>query len=289
MWKVDLPCDKNALEEVRTALTYKDGTPKHTLTPDEYTSLKELYEKYHDLLGIAHEELKGAEFSASTKAAIHDAYTEIQENGRLKSLRSALLLSTNYCPCCGILPADELDHHLPRSVYQLLALYSRNLVPLCHKCNNKKRTVTGINSTERFVHVYYDDVPLDVQFLQMNHSILNNALSFQFYIADVPALSPQLQTQMAFQMKRVNLNTRLKKEVNTFLTSFAVGLKMVYDAKKGAAVVRQFMLQNAAHFKDKFGLNDWRTVTLLTLGNCDVFCDGGFIKILGIDTLPRPL
>jgi 5-methylcytosine-specific restriction endonuclease McrA len=286
MWKVNLPSDTKALDQVKTALTYQDKTAKYSLTADEYVALGKIYKRYHALGGIAHDDLKGDGFSDATKAAIYNAYSEIQEAGRLKDLRSSLLLSTNYCPCCGILPADELDHHLPRSVYNLLALYSRNLVPLCHKCNNKKRTVTGINPAERFIHVYYDEIPHDVQFFRMQHSIINDALSFRFYIADIPELSEQLKVQMTFQIGRVKLNVRLKKEVNTFLSSFAVGLKMVYDVKKDAEAVKKFMLQNAALFKRNFGLNDWRTVTLLTLGNCPQFCSGGFVSILAIDQIP---
>lgn len=285
MWKVSLPCNKDALKHVEIALTYHDKTLKYEMQADEYKNLSNLYDRYDNLLGVAHDDLEGKTFKADTKQAIHSAYSEIQEQGRLKQLRSTLLLATDYCPICSINQADELDHHLPRSVYNLLALYSRNLVPICHKCNNKKRAVTGVNSNERFIHVYYDKIPQDVQFFCMKHLIVDRVLTFEFFVADIPELEPQLRQQMIFQIGRVNLNKRLKKEVNTLLSSLAIGLNMVYTSTKSAPAVQKFLLENSQFFRIKYGINDWRTVTLRTLSDCPIFCDGGFIKVLGLDEI----
>lgn len=57
------------------------------------------------------------------------------------------------CPYCGFGEITELDHFLPSSSYPEFSIYTYNLIPSCHRCNNLKRT---------FGHVafnpYYDVV-----------------------------------------------------------------------------------------------------------------------------------
>lgn len=139
MWSLPLPDNENSREIITTALTYKDGNAKYELSEEEYETIDSIYLRYEELNGKVHEDLLANSLTNETKDAIHDGYNEIQEKNRLSAYRSELLLSAERCPCCSIGVADELDHHLPRSIYKSLALYSSNLVPMCHKCNNKKK------------------------------------------------------------------------------------------------------------------------------------------------------
>ncbi|MFL5762365.1 MAG: HNH endonuclease [Bacteroidia bacterium] len=279
MWKAILPENKNSLSELDTALTNQNGHKKYNLNASERKIIAGIYKNYETLKGVAHEDLEGNDLSKKTKEVIRDLYGEVQEKGRLNSLRSRLLLEVNRCPCCSISVADELDHHLPRSKYSPIAIYSSNLVPICHKCNNKKRTLAGEDPNERFIHVYYDQVPENNQFLKMDHAIERDTLIFNFYVEKVEGLTDLMFEQISFQIERVNLNKRLKKEVNTFLSSFAVGMKIAYGDERKENVKR-FLSENGKYFEAKFGLNDWRTVLLYKLAECDIFCDGAFSRIL---------
>ncbi|CAD2074936.1 hypothetical protein JEOAER750_01068 [Jeotgalicoccus aerolatus] len=59
------------------------------------------------------------------------------------------------CPYCLHSDIDEIDHYLPKSKYPSLALTTENLVPACHKCNNKK-----LEKIRLFPHPYFDNVDM---------------------------------------------------------------------------------------------------------------------------------
>jgi len=53
------------------------------------------------------------------------------------------------CPCCGLIDFESIDpdndyredydHYLPKSKYPFASVNFENLVPLCHKCNSKRK------------------------------------------------------------------------------------------------------------------------------------------------------
>jgi hypothetical protein len=280
MWKVQLPNNRNAIQDLFIGLTYLDGAPKYSLTADEWRIVEAIFDRYEQLRGVAHDDLLANVLSVATRTAIHDAYAEIQEKRRLADLRADLLLATERCPCCGISVAEELDHLLPRSVYNALATYFNNLVPMCHKCNNKKRTITGLNPLERFIHVYYDDIPENEQFLFVNVTIAGIILQTTFSIVQSPSMSNEIFQKLTFQVERVNLDERLKREVNAFLFSACEGLNAIYSVDNNGDNIRLLLDRSAAQHQVRLGLNDWRTVLLKTLSTNTLFCNGGFIGIL---------
>lgn len=273
MRKVNRPNNTNAINDLKTALTYKDGTAKYILKITEIETIKHLYEKYEDLKGVANDDFKSINLTPTTNHAIYNAYSEIQEKNRLEKLRARILLSVERCPYCGISAADELDHHLPRSIYKALSVYASNLIPLCHKCNNKKRTITGEKIEERFTHVYYDEFP-DFPILVADVSFDNNTLVFNFKI-DGSKISELRFKQLSFQIKKINLNKRLEREINVYLSSYAVSLELVYGDGNSDGVKILLNKQSEVN-KNIFGINDWRTALLIPLANCDEFCNGGF-------------
>lgn len=276
MWKLDLPDNTEAMTDLSTALTYATGIPKYELTIDEKVIIKNIYQGYESLHGSYDLSLIGTALSNETNDAIYNAYGEVQEAKRLKDLRSRLMLNATRCPCCGIGAVEDIDHHLPRSTFKVLAVYSSNLVPLCHKCNNKKRAVTGESPDERFVHVYYDDVPQDIQFFKATPEITSHGIKIEFSVEQVDGISDELFKKMKFQFERVNLNVRLQKEINIFLSSFALSLGDVYIGGDPAKSVKLFLERNHQKFEEDMGLNDWRTVLLYSLANSNAFCEGGF-------------
>ncbi|WP_454801425.1 HNH endonuclease [Mucilaginibacter phyllosphaerae] len=275
MWKLPLPDYSTALDELETALTYKNGKPKYSLMPAEHLAIKMIYRDYEALRGVSNVALKSNVLIGNTLDALVVAYNEVQKNGRLSALRGRLLLATNRCPCCGLKIPDELDHHLPKSEFQALSIYSSNLVPICHNCNNHKKTVTGDNPDERFIHNYYDSVPADHRFLIANVAIVGGGLTVTLTIQKIPQLTINLYKRLAFQMERVKLNERLAMQIIDDLSTMAYSFQSVFESG-GAIAVKKLLEGTAKDFRARFGLNHWKTAVMLGLAAHTDFCDGGF-------------
>lgn len=281
MWKLKLPDNKMAITELETALTYKNGDAKFKINDDEKKQIEVIYKTYELLKGIADDKLLGTGLKKELLEAVETGYGEVQLYNRLEDLRNRLLLNAGLCPCCGILPADELDHYLPKSTFKLLSVYSSNLVPYCHKCNNKKRAVTGVDPAKRFIHFYYDDIPENIQFFFAVTKIVNKALEVNFELRKVPELKTELFDQLSFQTERVALNDRLSKSINDFLSSFAFGIKDAFSSG-GEIATQKFLQGNAKQLQKQYGLNHWRSALLIDLAQNRDFYNGGFFIPLAL-------
>lgn len=281
MWKLNLPSKDDAEKNIEIAFTYKKGTKKFNLTQTELKNLLTFYESYETAKGVADVTLSSKGLRADVLNAMENAYAEVQGAGRLKDLRNRLFLNAKTCPCCGIIAPDELDHHLPISKYQAFAIYSSNLIPYCHKCNNKKRTTTGIDPNKRFIHVYYDAVPMDAQFLFCDVSIKEKGLVIALRINKIHQLSDQLYKQMVFQIEKVELTSRLTKELNIHLSASASYIQSDFE-NGGKSAVQNGLLRSATAQKITYGINHWRPVLMEALANHDEFCDGGFYEPLSL-------
>ncbi|QXI48855.1 HNH endonuclease [Pseudomonas anuradhapurensis] len=72
----------------------------------------------------------------------------------IATLRSQL---DGVCPVCGRDALGTLDHYLPKANYAEFSFYSKNLVPACDRCNNKRNNAfKGVNAGERPLHPYFD-------------------------------------------------------------------------------------------------------------------------------------
>jgi len=288
MWKLNLPDNADARDNITRAFTYVNGNIKFAISAAEFDQVENLYNRYEEVSGLPHADLLATGLRQDLREALHTAYGEVQDKGRLKDLRSRLFLNAERCPCCGILAPDELDHYLPQVDYPALAIYSSNVVPYCHLCNKRKLAADGINPDERFIHVYYNELPQDTQFLFARTWIENRGLQCELEVRVVSGISAQLVRQMNFQIERVKLVERLIKELFVFLSPVATYLKLDYET--GGSVLVSANLRNSAQNQRKqFGQNHWRPVVMDALADCDEFCDGGFHDCLSLDRAPALL
>lgn len=278
MWNLPLPDDSNSIEELTTALTYKTGVPKYSLLEGEVEIIQELYSLYHLQKGAPCRELLGVGLSDASKDALKNAYSEVQNSGRLSNLRSRLFLSAKKCPLCGIEAVTDLDHYLPESKYKGLAIYSRNLIPTCHKCNNKKRAAVGVNGVG-FLHLYYFEEPNDVFFV-CDTDIVDGALSMIFKVIQVEGMIDEIYQSLIFQTNRINLDERLNAEANDLLGSMYTSFFLTYQSS-GIGGLQNLLEQTAIDYRKRFGLNHWKSALLDSLSKNQSFINSGFISALG--------
>jgi hypothetical protein len=104
--------------------------------------------------------------------------------------------------------------------------------------------------------------------------MIGNALVIKYEISKDNITEEQFKI-LSLVFERINLNNRLLKETNTFLSSFSISIEEKFDnfSQKG---VKEYLLKLHQQFINDFGINNWRTALMKSLANCDDFCNGGF-------------
>ncbi len=252
----------------------------HDITAAELDEVIAIYDRYDFDLAQPCDLLKGANLPETLRQAIDTAYETTQEGRRLEDIRTLVRKGVDLCPVCGIDPAVELDHFLPRSVFSPLAIFTHNLVPMCHGCNNAKLAGFAIEAEGGFLHPYYDALP-DVQFVQAGVEIKDNGLLVRFTIDLNAALPAGFADRLHTQMTTLDLNERYQKELNSYISGHAISLHGSAASGGSTAVSRYLQLQ-ARYESVRFYRNHWRPVLLHALAAHIPFVDGGFATVLPI-------
>lgn len=260
--------------------TYKKELLGHTITEDEIDQVLAIYDRYDADQGVASNALKGTGFPQALIDALEVAFDKTQEKRKLYSLRQRLFEGVDLCPICGITSPVELDHFLPRSKFKPLAIYPRNLVPLCHACNHTKLAGFGDQDNEaaRFLHAYFDIIP-DEQFLKADIDIQHGALIVTFNISADAELPEGYANRLSRQITSLKLNDRYEREVNIYISSHAVALHLQHNVG-GRDFVISFLELQARYERRQFYRNHWRPTLLGALARHDEFTNGGFKDVL---------
>jgi hypothetical protein len=271
MWRLKAPHARQAQREVVTALT-SNGRLVHPLPIARRQAIASLYAQYDRRRGRPDPTLKGVGFPQAFLAAMHDAYDQVQESGRLSQLRTRLKLGATKCPYCGFGEIYSLDHHLPRSKYELLAIYAKNLVPCCHVCNHKKRALASDDPNEHIAHVYLDAFPRG-RFLVAQIAAGKDRFRATFQIRRCSGMSAELFARLKFQLDRFALNARYQAEVNDLLVSHQLSIESNATTPRR---LRRFLRSTRDSFRASYGLNHWRTALFHALAQSDDFISGGY-------------
>lgn len=251
----------------------------HDITEDQIEEVVALYDRYEADRGRPCDALKGAALPKSLRDTLYNAYDKTQNGRVLETFRARLFHGIAQCPICGITAATELDHFLPRSAFKPLSIHARNLVPLCHICNQAKG-VTFDEVGEGFVHAYYEILP-DVEFLKADVELDSGALAVEFRIDPDADLPEGFHARLTAQMVALNLHARYAQEVNTYLLAHATGLHLS-SRSDGQKAVRSFLRAQADYESGSLHRNHWRPALLRALADHDGFTDGGFAEVLQI-------
>lgn len=272
--------DRTDLRKAVRSYRYRRVWRGHDITDVEVEQVVALYDRYEADNGAASDVLKGEGLLQILRDTIHSAYDKTQKKRMLYPLRERLFKGVEQCPICGIGAPYELDHHLPQSVFKPLAIHARNLVPMCHPCNNMKLAVFGEDGITGFLHPYYDVLP-NVEFLRVVVSIQDEALVVSFTIDAAAALPDGWAEKLSNQFDTLNLDDRYQQEVNTYVTSHAASLHLNYR-QNGQEGVRGILRIQAQFEITAFHRNHWRPVLLQALADLDEFTNGGFAVVLPI-------
>lgn len=269
--------DRADLKKAIRRYRYRGETRGHDITDAEIDAVVALYDRYEAEGGNACNALKGQQLPEPLRDLIYAAYDKTQGDRVLQSVRELIFTDVDLCPVCGIDPATELDHHLPRSTFKPLAIHTRNLVPMCHPCNHAKLAGFDVDGGG-FLHPYYDVLP-DLDFLEATIDLTDGALVVSFAIDLAVALPEGYAGRLTGQMQALRLEERYQQEVNTYISSHAAALHLAFRGAGQAGVRKTLRLQTRYETR-AFHRNHWRPALLRALTLHDDFTGGAFADIL---------
>mgnify|MGYP000147402043 FL=1 len=258
-------------EALDCALTFVNGEKVYDLSDQERQAIHIVYDLYQEMLGQPHPDLKPATLD-DARPALYHAYGQVQIGGRLEGLREKLLASADECPFCGFGEPSQLDHYLPRSVYGELAIYPNNLIPCCGPCNNAKRTVVpglGPAHGPGLIHPYFQILP-NINFLMADVLFEGEVLSVAFRV-DPAGIDAGLAGKLQFQLDRLKLNARYRKQINKFLNEQRTG--MLLFGTGSADRLSAYLSASAVNLARSFHRNDWRVALFRALAETPEFCE----------------
>jgi hypothetical protein len=281
VWKLARPSIAEVDVELNAALGSKAAGHAESPTEDEKRALWELYQAYESGGGRPHDSYKGKGMRAEFLQLIHDGYKQVQDNGRLATLRSAIKLGASECPYCGFGPIEDLDHHLQKGIYKLLSIFPLNLVPACATCNRGKPRAPDPSGSRQLFNVYLEDCTGNTFFVvRAAIDPVSGGLMLKFCIEKATGMSQEVFERLQHHLEIFRLQERLLHQANLYLGNFEVPLADQFRFG-GAASVKDFLERCSAANAKRHGLNDWRTALMTGLAECEEFCAGGFLNALG--------
>lgn len=273
------PSRDDDLSDLTTALAIaerKGVVTGYEASEEERQAVLQLYTDYDACGGIG-AEVDFSDLSDDLLEVIKNGFGKTYEGGALFHIRSKIKASVKRCPICAIGPAKELDHYLAKADFKLFAIYVRNLVPICHDCNNSKGTHGTDVPHERFIHAYFDDLP--DEHLSVELMLNNGGLVTDFGVPDLGPERAEIEQRLRFQIDRLKLSERWSDEVIIYLSAHEVALEDAFEAE-GADGVSTFLTKQADKEERRFRESSWRPVLLKALSADEDFCEGGFQEVL---------
>lgn len=248
MWTIEKPdLGKAQGIDIRELISNCDS-----LDDSDELPLKQLYQEYDDQHGNVTEDQLLA-ISESKAKAIHDTYQKTHHNRPLAYIRSELTTDIFKCPYCSINSPETLDHYMPESQFEALAVCRMNLVPLCGRCNNLKLA----KPYEKFIHCYYDNIPKEKPFLVAKIWVQGQRFVVEFGFDSTVIGDEELESRLRYQEREIRLFERIKKESVVFIST------LCRDCEQNNTLsLKYWLYRRQATFENIFGLNDWRCAVI---------------------------
>lgn len=176
------------------------------------------------------------------------------------------------CPMCGVGFVSDLDHYLPKEKFPEFSVLALNLVPVCSRCNGKKRSVAG-DREGRFFHAYYDDVPESPSLLVADLEVAQKSVIVSFDINHT--LPMTIYKDARYHFKRLRLSDAYVTPAVNDLVGRIHYFEELYEIG-GPDAVAYGANRIALNHRREFGSQFWKAVLYDAVAASHQFCDGGF-------------
>lgn len=251
MWKLPKP-DLNATKgDIKPLVEHCTS-----LAETDIPLFEQLYDDYDAGHGrVSQEQLMPLE---AKKDVVKAQYSKLSGNSNtLSYVKQELMSNVAKCPYCSINEPETLDHYMDKDTFGQLAVCRLNLVPMCFRCNNLKRT----HPYDRFTHSYYQEFPSE-PFLDVECKVIDNSIVFRVGFKD-NVLDDELKEKLDYQFNTIQLEDRLQKAINEYISYTFETCFCSTDEE-----LKIYLKKLEQVDEKRFSLNDWRTATIRGLLNC---------------------
>ena len=216
---------------------------------------------------------------------LRDAFLHAYEDGLVASKAGRLLYDLlraaapdARCPLCGHGEVDTLDHHLPKSIYPLLAIVPLNLVPACSRCNHDKGSDKATSPFDQPLHPYFDDLGTDRWLHVTVYPATTTSRGTLKYALRSPA------TWDATLVARAELHFaafRLAERYSVLAARATSGIRTMMCrllAQAGPQAVRAHLVETADSYAQA-GPNTWETALYYGLAESAWYTGGGMKEL----------
>ena len=160
----------------------------------------------------------------------------------------------NLCPLCELDTACELDHYLPKSVYPEFSVFHKNLIPICHVCNNIKNA----NTSAKFIHSYYDNTD-GVEILKARITIVDQKVIWDFYVDEQDYGFLNAYKEMFYFLNRAE---KYNMRATDMFTGIQCNMRVIMQTMNEDCknILESITIKQIETYREQFGLNHWRTV-----------------------------
>lgn len=171
------------------------------------------------------------------------------------------VLDGDYCPYCGIVMSETIEHILPKDYFPEFSIYSSNLIPCCWKCNSEKGTaIRNPKNGEYETYNFYEDQIPGEEFLKVEIKENGKNIRIEFSIEDN---APQIFINHINKLK-------LLKRYNENSIPIITELKIQVRNEKGKTV-REDLIKTCKkdyeNGKESYGINYWKGLLKLEISN----------------------
>jgi HNH endonuclease len=176
------------------------------------------------------------------------------------------------CPLCGQRNVATLDHHLPKSIFPVLAVAPANLIPACFDCNKKKGETTPSCAEDQTLHPYYDTVDNEGWLAARITHESPPAITFAVYPPS--SWSPIKQARLRHHFRVFALDELYGLYAAQEIVNIRHYLGVLFaEAGEGGVQIHLNELANSYELAQR---NSWQAAAFRALAASDWYCAGGF-------------
>lgn len=241
--------------------TYRGQPTKKPTLVALSAQVKLRYDEYalkfnaNDLIMISNSNRNGEEKEALIH--LYESNSKIVSNLKAKIKETQDEHLRQICPNCGILPALEVDHYVPKELYPDFSIYSSNLIWSCKTCNGKKLQYWKEATYRGIINFYIDDIP-SFNFLGCEVTSNNGVLKAIFFIKEQRLTN---HPNIIKHFERLKILDLYRDHIPTKLGEIIADLKS-YRGELDENKVKRILLKQYLKRRANFGINDWKVCIL---------------------------